>query len=87
MGWAYFHEIFYILTLTISAFNTTCAKPGATVSMPLQWEEVKKGLKMSDFNISNSVPRIRELEDVFKPVLAKGIDMSKALKRLSALSK
>jgi bifunctional non-homologous end joining protein LigD len=71
---------------TLAAIYSLRPKPGATVSMPLHWDEVKKGLKMSDFNIANSVPRIRELGDVFKPVLGKGIDMSKALKRLSALS-
>ncbi len=54
-------------------------KPGATVSMPLHWDEVKPGLKMSDFTIKNSVSRIREVGDLFRPVLAKGIDLKAAL--------
>ncbi|MES2891442.1 MAG: DNA ligase D [Bacteroidota bacterium] len=70
---------------TLAAIYSLRPKPGATVSMPLHWEEVKKGLKMSDFNINNSIARIRELGDVFKPVLGKGIDMRKALKKLSEL--
>ena len=52
-------------------------KPGATVSMPLDWDEVKKGLKLKDFTIQNAVQRVRELGDIFKPVLGKGINMEK----------
>ncbi|MBT1701683.1 DNA ligase D [Chryseosolibacter indicus] len=57
-------------------------KPGAPVSMPLHWEEVKKGLQITDFNISNAVARLREHGDIFKPVIGEGIDLAKALKRL-----
>ncbi|HEY8896539.1 MAG TPA: DNA ligase D [Niastella sp.] len=60
-------------------------KPGATVSMPLHWEEVKKGLKMKDFNIRNAVGRIKEQGDIFKPVLGKGINMKKAIASLQRL--
>ncbi len=38
-------------------------KPGATVSMPLHWDEVRPGLKMSDFTIKNAIARIREAGD------------------------
>ncbi|MGE9310475.1 DNA ligase D [Niabella sp. CJ426] len=55
-------------------------KPGATVSMPLHWDEVKPSLKMTDFTIKNAVARIRETGDLFKPVLGKGIDLARALK-------
>jgi len=54
--------------------------------MPLHWEEVKKGLKMSDFHIGNAMAKIKEQGDIFKPVLGKGIDMSKALESLSQLT-
>ena len=57
-------------------------KPGATVSMPLHWEEVRKGLKMSDFTIKNAVERIKAEGDIFKPVLGKGINISTVLKQL-----
>jgi bifunctional non-homologous end joining protein LigD len=40
--------------------------------MPLHWEEVKKGLKMQDFTIHNAISRIKEVGDIFKPVLGKG---------------
>jgi bifunctional non-homologous end joining protein LigD len=54
-------------------------KPGAPVSMPLYWEEVKKGLRITDFNISNAMDRIKSEGDIFKPVLGKGIDLNKIL--------
>ena len=62
-------------------------KPGATVSMPLEWEEVKKGLKIKDFHMANAVARSKETGDLFKPVLGNGIDLKKALKKIDALMK
>ncbi|PSL31976.1 DNA ligase D [Chitinophaga ginsengisoli] len=69
---------------TLAAPYSLRPKPGATVSMPLHWEEVKKGLKMKDFNITNAVARINEMGDIFKPVLGKGIDMKKILRDVQA---
>ena len=57
-------------------------KPGAPVSMPLHWDEVKTGLKMTDFNIGNAIARLKETGDLFRGVLGKGIDLAKALKKL-----
>jgi bifunctional non-homologous end joining protein LigD len=68
---------------TIAAPYSLRPKPGATVSMPLHWDEVKKGLKMSDFTIKNSIARMRETGDIFKPVLGKGINLARVLKNLS----
>ncbi|HUR67587.1 MAG TPA: DNA ligase D [Chitinophagaceae bacterium] len=62
---------------TLAAPYSLRPKPGATVSMPLYWEEVKKGLKMTDFTIKNAMERIRSEGDIFKPVLGKGIDINK----------
>jgi bifunctional non-homologous end joining protein LigD len=72
---------------TIAAPYSVRPKPGATVSMPLHWDEVKKGLKMKDFTIFNALERIESVGDIFKPVLEKGIDMKKAIKNISELSK
>ena len=60
-------------------------KPGAPVSMPLNWEEVKKGLKIKDFNIANAVPRLKEQGDIFKGVLGKGINLEKVLKKIETV--
>ena len=68
---------------TLAAPYSVRPKPGATVSMPLHWEELRKGLKMQDFTMRNAVARITGEGDIFKPVLGKGINMKKALKALS----
>jgi bifunctional non-homologous end joining protein LigD len=67
---------------TVSAPYSVRPKPGATVSMPLHWEEVKKGLKMADFTIHNAMERVKSEGDLFKPVLGKGIDMERVIKRM-----
>ncbi len=69
---------------TLAAPYSLRPKPGATVSMPLHWDEVKKGLKMTDFHIDNAIPRIREMGDIFKPVLGKGIDLAKFSKKINS---
>jgi bifunctional non-homologous end joining protein LigD len=70
---------------TLAAPYSVRPKPGATVSMPLHWEEVKKGLKMTDFQIGNVVAQLKERGDLFKGVMGKGIDMQKAMKELERL--
>jgi bifunctional non-homologous end joining protein LigD len=64
---------------TIAAPYSLRPKPGATVSMPLHWEEVKPALKISDFTIYNALDRIRQEQDIFKPVLGPGIRLDKVL--------
>ncbi|RZL50171.1 MAG: DNA ligase D [Pedobacter sp.] len=68
---------------TIAAPYSVRPKPGATVSMPLEWDEVKKGLKMKDFTIFNAIERIESMGDIFKPVLDKGIDLKKIVKGIA----
>jgi len=70
---------------TLAAPYSLRPKPGATVSMPLHWEEVKKGLKMSDFTIHNAIERVKAEGDLFKGVLGKGIDLGKVLKKAEKL--
>ena len=70
---------------TLASAYSLRPKPGAPVSMPLHWEEVKKGLAIKDFNIHNAVNRISEVGDIFKPVLGKGIDIMKASRKLENL--
>jgi DNA ligase D-like protein (predicted polymerase)/DNA ligase D-like protein (predicted 3'-phosphoesterase) len=68
---------------TLAAPYSLRPKPGATVSMPLHWEEVKKGLTMRDFTIHNAVARVKAEGDLFKPVLGKGLDLAKVVRQLS----
>ena len=72
---------------TLAAPYSVRPKPGATVSMPLQWTEVKKGLKMTDFHIHNAISRIGKKGDIFKPVLGKGVDMNAAIRKLEVIWK
>jgi bifunctional non-homologous end joining protein LigD len=62
---------------TLAAPYSLRPKPGAPVSMPLHWDEVKKGLKITDFTIFNAISRLKETGDLFKPVLEKGVDLTK----------
>jgi bifunctional non-homologous end joining protein LigD len=62
---------------TLAAPYSLRPKPGAPVSMPLDWSEVKKGLKMTDFTIFNAVARVRETGDLFSQVLGKGVELEK----------
>lgn len=67
---------------TLASVYSIRPKEGASVSMPLEWEELKPGLRPTDFNIHNALERIKEKGDLFKPVLGKGIDMMKVLELL-----
>ena len=70
---------------TIASPYSVRPKKGATVSMPLHWDEVKKGLKTEDFTILNSIDRLRKVGDLFKGVLGKGINMEKTLKKAQSV--
>jgi bifunctional non-homologous end joining protein LigD len=65
---------------TVAAPYSLRPRPGATVSMPLAWEEVTAGLKPGDFTIFNAIDRLRSAGDLFKPVLGKGISLSGVLR-------
>lgn len=68
---------------TLACAYSLRPRPGATVSTPLEWKEVRKGLHPSDFTIKNIRARIEKKGDLFKGVLLKGIDMMKCIKKLS----
>jgi len=70
---------------TIAGVYSLRPKPGATVSMPLLWEEVKQGLKMRDFTIFNATDRLRETGDLFSGVLGNGIDMAEVIKKAQGI--
>ena len=69
---------------TISSVYSVRPKPGATVSMPLQWSEVKKGLTPMDFTIHNAVKRIQKQPNMFREVLGPGANLANALKKIQA---
>lgn len=67
---------------TLASVYSLRPKNGAPVSMPIEWDELKPGLKPTDFNIENALSRLEKKGDLFKPVLGKGIDMLKSIEKL-----
>ncbi len=67
---------------TLASAYSVRAKPGATVSTPLEWSEVTNSLHPSQFTMKNISKRIEKVGDLFKGVLGKGVNMEKVLKKL-----
>jgi bifunctional non-homologous end joining protein LigD len=70
---------------TIAGPYSLRPKPGATVSMPLSWDEVRPGLTIQHFTINNSLGRLKETGDLFQGVLAEGIDLEKTIKKAQSI--
>ncbi len=70
---------------TITAPYSLRPRPGAPVSTPLQWREVKPGLDPLDFNINNILKRLKRKGDLFSGILGKGMDIEKYLKKMDKL--
>jgi bifunctional non-homologous end joining protein LigD len=67
---------------TIIAPYSLRALPGAPVSTPLEWEELKKGCDPLDFTFFNIHTRIEKKGDLFKPLLRKRTNIESALDKL-----
>jgi bifunctional non-homologous end joining protein LigD len=61
-------------------------KPGAPVSTPLKWSEVKKGLTPEQFTIKTVLKRFEKEGDLFKLVLGKGINLKQILTKIGKVS-
>ena len=60
--------------------------PGATVSMPLHWDEVDRSLSPKNYTIKNAIERMAALgSDPCAPVLDDKPDLAKVLERLAAM--
>ena len=70
---------------TIASVYSLRPKPGATVSTPLLWDEVKSGLSPKDFTIFNIEDRVKKMGDLFGMVMGKGVNLAKCLERMEAL--
>lgn len=55
---------------TLASIYSVRPKPGATVSTPLMWDEVERGVQLSDFTMANVPARVKKLGDLWKPLLA-----------------
>lgn len=67
---------------TLAAAYSLRPRPGATVSTPLHWSEVRKGLDPTRFTLKTIFKRLDKQGDLWKPVLGRGIDIAKCLERL-----
>lgn len=67
---------------TLAAPYSVRPQPGATVSTPLEWEEVNKKLHPSQFTIKNVLSRFDKKGDLWKPVLSKGANIKKIILKL-----
>lgn len=70
---------------TLAAPYCVRPKPDATVSAPLEWNEVKAGLDMRDFTIFTMADRIKAKPKLFLGVLGDGIDLEDALEKLEGV--
>jgi bifunctional non-homologous end joining protein LigD len=68
---------------TVASVYSVRPKPGATVSMPIEWDELTPDLSLKDFTIHNALLRLSKMGDIFSPVLGEGIDLEKVLNNLS----
>lgn len=66
---------------TLASAYSVRPKPGAPVSTPLEWKEVKPGLYPTMFTIKNILKRVDKKGDLFKQVLGKGINIPTVLNK------
>ena len=67
---------------TLSSVYSLRPVPGASVSTPLAWKEVKQGLRPAQFNIQTLPRRLDKVGDLFNKVLKEKSNLQRALKRL-----
>src|SRR3954470_12320767 len=56
---------------TLASVYSPRPRPEATVSTPVTWKEVDKGVRIEDFTMRNVPARVAALGDLWKPLLAR----------------
>jgi len=56
---------------TLASIYSVRPRPDATVSTPVTWKEVARGVRIEDFTMKNVPKRVAKLGDLWKPLLAK----------------
>ena len=66
---------------TLASVYSVRPTPSATVSTPITWAEVERGVRIEDFRMDNLAGRLREIGDLWKPMeTARGrVDLEKLL--------
>jgi bifunctional non-homologous end joining protein LigD len=67
---------------TLACAYSLRPKPGATVSAPLEWKEVKRGLSVQQFDMKNIFKRLEKKGDLFAEVLTGKTDVAACAKKL-----
>jgi bifunctional non-homologous end joining protein LigD len=55
---------------TLASVYSARPRPEASVSAPVTWEEVERGVRIEDFTVRNVPARVARLGDLWKPLLA-----------------
>ena len=55
---------------TLASVYSVRPRPAATVSAPVTWREIEKGIRMDDFTMLNMPKRLAKVGDLWKPLLA-----------------
>lgn len=56
---------------TLASIYSVRPQPQASVSTPVTWQEIAKGIRIADFRIDNILARVDQLGDLWKPLLSK----------------
>jgi bifunctional non-homologous end joining protein LigD len=72
---------------TLAAPYSVRPYPGATVSTPLKWSEVKRGLNPATFTIRTLFKRLDRAGDIWAPILGPGIDLHSCLQQMTEVLK
>jgi bifunctional non-homologous end joining protein LigD len=56
---------------TLASVYSPRPRDGATVSTPVRWSEVERGITIEEFHIRNVPARVRKLGDLWEPLLAR----------------
>lgn len=68
---------------TMSSVYSLRPRPGAPVSAPVHWDEVKKGLTPDKFNLQNMRKRLEKEGDLWKDIFDKRVDISSIFELMS----
>jgi bifunctional non-homologous end joining protein LigD len=71
---------------TIASVYSVRPKPGAPVSTPLQWTELRKGIAPRDFTMEVALERVAKHGDLFAPVLEDPHALAPAARALEQLA-
>ncbi len=64
---------------TLASIYSVRPRPEATVSTPVTWKEVERGIRIEDFTVANVPARVSKLGDLWQPLLKQRarVDLSK----------